>query len=310
MQNNSNLSIIIEEKDVCTRLDVLVAKKTENLSRTYAADLIISGNILVNSNIKKPSYKVTKSDIITVCIPHKSNPPEIITPEPISLKIIYEDKYLIVINKPAGIVVHPSSGHSSNTIVNAILFHCPDIEGIKGDLRPGIVHRLDKDTSGTLVIAKNITTHMYLGDQFRDRKIRKEYIAIVYGRMEKQSGIISLPIGRHYTDRKKMSIKSRKTRNAETNWHIKELFSKASMLKVNPITGRTHQIRVHLKAIGHPVIGDEVYGKSINTSILAKRQMLHAAKLSFIHPKSGIAMDFESPIPDDMKEVIEQLRNV
>ena len=214
-------------------------------------------------------------------------------------------------------MVHPAPGHHSGTLVNALLYHCPKLEGIGGALRPGIVHRLDKDTSGVLVVAKNDRAHLNLSRQFKSRQVKKKYLALVYGKMESDSGSVSLPIGRHPVDRKKMSTNSRKSRVAETTWQIRERFESASLIEVDLKTGRTHQIRVHCAAIKHPVIGDKVYGprktgrnatygKHIFESI--PRQMLHAWRIELTHPVTEAMVSFEAPIPTDMQAVIAALR--
>jgi 23S rRNA pseudouridine1911/1915/1917 synthase len=240
-------------------------------------------------------------------------------PESIPIEILYEDDDIVVINKQAGIVVHPAPGHYSGTLVNALLHHCPGLNGIGGAMRPGIVHRLDKDTSGALVVAKNDKAHVNLSKQFKSRQIKKKYLALVYGKMESDSGSVSLPIGRHPVDRKKMSTNSKKSRVAETTWHVRERFESASLIEVDLKTGRTHQIRVHCAAVKHPVLGDTVYGprktgrenknlKDVFKSV--SRQMLHAWRLEFTHPVTETKVSFEAPIPSDMQAVITALRQI
>ncbi len=271
--------------------------------------MIIEGHIHVQGEKKKPGYRVKAGEEISGNIP--SPIPAVFKPEPIEIDILYEDEHLIVINKRAGIVVHPAPGHYSGTLVNALLYHCPDIGTISGEIRPGIVHRLDKDTSGTLVVAKNSIIHENLSMQFKSRTIKKEYLALVHGEMESDSGSINLSIGRHPVHRKRMSTKSRKGREAETLWEVRERFKNATLIKVNLKTGRTHQIRVHCAAINHPVIGDPVYctrkaEKDLQNK--AARQMLHAWRLKIFHPDLQKKMTFESPIPQDMEECIKALR--
>jgi 23S rRNA pseudouridine1911/1915/1917 synthase len=244
-------------------------------------------------------------------------PPE---PESIALHIVFEDDDLIVVNKPVGMVVHPSPGHSSKTLVNALLYHRPDIRHIGEESRSGIVHRLDKDTSGVILIAKTQDAHKKISSDFKTRQhIQKKYLALVFGRMDQETGKIDLPLGRHPVDRKKMSVSSKRPKNAETLWTVKEEYSEVSLLKLVIKTGRTHQIRVHCAAIHHPVVGDLVYGsrKTINrirgkdTRQLIQgisRQMLHAWKLSIIHPRTEERMSFEAPVPKDMADVMEGLR--
>jgi 23S rRNA pseudouridine1911/1915/1917 synthase len=289
------------------------------ISRSHASRLIRAGHITVNGLIKKPGYLTKLGDVVRSEIP--SPKPITSRPEAIPLSVLYEDGDVIVLNKPPGLVVHPGAGHKSKTLVNALLFHCPDLEGIGGDLRPGLVHRLDKDTSGTLVVAKNDMAHEGLSHQFKKRQVQKRYLAIVYGNMKASAGVIDLSIGRHPTDRKKMSTQSRRSRPTETRWKVKEVFSGVTLLEIDLRTGRTHQIRVHCAAIGHPVVGDATYGgkrRWQDTSLpkaqallkSVQRQMLHAWRLSFVHPRTGQWTGFESPLPKDMASVLEELRTI
>lgn len=312
-------SFAATEKEAGRRLDTGIAARIPALSRSYAGRLIREGRVTVNSLTTKPAYVTRRGDVVRAEIP----PPQPIAskPEPIPLTILYEDSEIIVLNKPPGLVVHPAAGHQSGTLVNALLYHCRDLQGIGGDLRPGIVHRLDKDTSGTLVVAKNDMAHECLSRQFRKRRVQKQYLALVWGDMKTSAGVIDLPIGRHPVNRKKMSTKSRKSRSTETGWKIKEAFPGVTLLELDLKTGRTHQIRVHCAATGHPVVGDATYGgtkrwkdaplqdaRHILRSV--KRQMLHARKLAFAHPRTGELMRFESPLPEDMASVLESLRAV
>jgi 23S rRNA pseudouridine1911/1915/1917 synthase len=310
-------SLTATEKEAGRRLDTVIAARIPALSRAYVGRLIREGRVTVNSLTTKPAYVTRRGDVVRSEIPI----PQPITckPEPIPLAILYEDSEIIVLNKPAGLVVHPAAGHQSGTLVNALLYHCRDLQGIGGELRPGIVHRLDKDTSGTLVVAKNDTAHDCLSRQFRKRQVQKQYLALVWGDMKASAGVIDLPIGRHPVDRKKMSTKSRRSRSTETGWKIKEALSGVTLLELDLKTGRTHQIRVHCAATGHPVVGDAIYGgtkrwkdaplrdvRHILRSV--KRQMLHAWKLAFAHPRTGELMRLESPLPEDMASVLESLR--
>jgi len=246
-------------------------------------------------------------------------------PESIPLNIRYQDSHIIVIDKQPGMVVHPAPGHSSGTLVNALLFHCPDLGAIGGEIRPGIVHRLDKDTSGIMVVAKDSESQEELARQFKSREVEKKYLALVFGEFKSDKGEINLPIGRHPVDRKRMATTTRKGRAALTVWKVREGFDGISLLELNLKTGRTHQIRVHCYAIGHPVVGDPVYRSrnSINhlkgkltgrpSSIIAaiksaERQQLHAWRLGLTHPKSGEYMTFEAPLPADMQDLIAKLR--
>jgi 23S rRNA pseudouridine1911/1915/1917 synthase len=290
-------------------------------SRSFVAALIRNGNVFVDGMLQKPGYRVRPFQKISGCLPPAA--PTDVIPESIPLDIRFQDNDLLVINKPAGLVVHPSPGHSGGTLVNALLFHCPSLEGIGGEQRPGIVHRLDKDTSGLLLVAKNAHAHHELSRQFKVRTIQKKYLALVQGSPAEAHGKIDLPVGRHPGDRKKMSTKSHSGRNALTLWAVKERFAGASLLEVDLKTGRTHQIRVHCQAMGHPIVGDPVYGprnprkgSSFHHSELyqvlknVRRQMLHAVKLVFIHPVTGASLCVEAPLPDDMSDILDDLRQL
>jgi 23S rRNA pseudouridine1911/1915/1917 synthase len=323
MPPNGDFTIVADKNDQGRRLDVVIAAHLCDCSRSYAAHLIADEKVRVDGQSKKPGYRVRIGEEIRGHLPA----PQALDfkPEPIDLDILFEDKYLIVINKQAGLVVHPAPGHHSGTLVNALLFHCPDLSGIGGELRPGIVHRLDKDTSGVLVVAKTAAAHEDLCRQFRTRKIQKQYLALVYGEMGKEDGTVCLPIGRHPVDRKRMSVASRKSREAETGWRVQERFGGITLLELDLKTGRTHQIRVHCAAINHPIVGDPVYRpRSImkNVSKLpqpipdsamaavksAKRQMLHAWRLKFTHPQSREPLLMTAPIAEDLQQLIEVLR--
>jgi 23S rRNA pseudouridine1911/1915/1917 synthase len=319
MSGRNDFTLRVDKRISGMRLDVAVSSFLPSCSRSLAASLIRKGSILVGENLKKPGYRVMSGDVISGSIPHPEK--ACFNPEPIEIDIIYQDADIIVINKPPGIVVHPAPGHYSGTIVNALLFHCSDLAGIGGEIRPGIVHRLDKDTSGVLVAAKNDLSHSFLSSQFKERKIKKQYLALVHGNMEQDSGIIRLPIGRDNSDRKKMSVITRKPRTAETSWEVAERFDAASLIRIDLKTGRTHQIRVHCSAIRHPVVGDKVYGhgriklsgennKEIQELLKsAERQMLHAWRIRLCHPCTKKEMEFEAPMPYDMAEIIESLRS-
>jgi 23S rRNA pseudouridine1911/1915/1917 synthase len=314
MHDPSVFTILVDASDSGKRLDLLVASRIPDCSRSVAANLIRNGKIKVQGDAKKPGYRTKTGDEICGHIPLPE--PVLFKPEPIPIDILYEDDDIIVVNKPPGLVVHPAPGHYSGTLVNALLYHCPDLEGIGGEIRPGIVHRLDKDTSGVLVVAKNGRAHHNLALQFKLRRVKKEYLALVHGKMESDSGTILLPIGRHPVDRKKMSTRSRKSRVAETIWQVKEKFDKATLVELNLKTGRTHQIRVHFAAINHPIVGDPVYGgrkagKKVeygkNLFISVSRQMLHARRLGFTHPVTQKTLSFEAPIPPDIENVLKKL---
>ena len=298
--------VITTNRDVHQRLDVYLSEKDLGLSRSWIQRLISSGKIRVNDSVVKPSYKIRTGDRIEVTI---SKPkPLKIEPEKIPLNILYEDRDLIVINKPRGMVVHPGAGVSSGTLVNALLYHCNDLSGIGGVLRPGIVHRLDKDTSGVLVVAKNDFTHLTLSKQFKERSVNKRYIALVKGRVLKEEGKIKASIGRHPVKRKKMAAGVRRAREAITSYKVLERFKDFTLLEAAPETGRTHQIRVHLSHIGHPIVGDPKYGGRRGLREEMKGQALHAQTLGFVHPRTKEYMEFNAPLPKDMEKVIGRLR--
>ena len=318
MSSLGSFSFSVDHSEHDQRLDVVVASRRIDCSRSFATSLIRNHCIRVNQSAVKPGHRLKSGDVVDGDIP----PPEPVenAPENIPLDFLYEDKDIAVINKRAGMVVHPAPGNYTGTLVNALLFHCPDIGQINGDIRPGIVHRLDKDTSGAMVVAKNSIAHERLSRQFKDRSIKKEYQAIVHGRMTGNSGSISLPIGRHPTQRKKMSTLSRVGRSAETVWRAETQYEGFCLLRLDLKTGRTHQIRVHCSAIHRPIVGDPLYGGgrwsamsgSVSDKVRhlvkgVKRQMLHARLLTLRHPRSGESMTFDAPIPDDMQALLKGL---
>jgi 23S rRNA pseudouridine1911/1915/1917 synthase len=318
-------NIRVKPSDEDKRLDVLVASLLSDCTRTFVAGLIAAEYIQVDGQPKKPGYRVKSGENISGVIPPPVPPDSVkFKPEPIPIDILYEDDHIIMVNKQPGLVVHPAPGHFSGTLVNGLLYHCSDLSGIGGELRPGIVHRLDKDTSGTMIVAKNDAAHHHLSRQFKSRQIKKEYLALVYGTMKAATGSIKLPIGRHPVDRKRMSTVSTRGRTAETEWKIREQFKGFTLLQLNLKTGRTHQIRVHCNAIQHPIVGDKVYrprklektitkdhkrqDRLLQTLKSVKRQMLHAWRLGFTHPVTQNEMCFESPLPEDMINLMERLR--
>jgi len=324
MPADSAFSIRVKPSDEDKRLDVLLASLLTDCTRTFVAGLIIDEHVRVDGQPKKPGYRVKSGQKISGVIPPPV--PVEFKPEPIPIDILYEDDHIVVVNKQPGLVVHPAPGHFSGTLVNGLLYHCPNLGGIGGELRPGIVHRLDKDTSGTLVVAKHAAAHTNLSRQFKSRKVKKEYLALVHGNMKSPTGSIKLPIGRHPVDRKRMSTVSPRGRTAETEWKTSEQFQGFALLEVNLKTGRTHQIRVHCSALHHPIVGDKVYGPRKLEKTIARdhpqsdkvlqvlksvnRQMLHAWRLSFTHPHSAKTMSLESPLPQDMARLIDSIRKM
>ncbi|MFH0845041.1 MAG: RluA family pseudouridine synthase [Pseudomonadota bacterium] len=300
------------------RIDTFLSSHVPELTRSRVQDLIKSGLVRVNDRLPKTSYRLKVGDEISLRVPPPRNSP--IEPENIDFTLIHEDASLIVLNKPAGLVIHPAPGHPMGTLVHGLLYHCKDLSGVGGILRPGIVHRLDKDTSGLMVVAKNDRAHASLSNQFESRIVKKRYCAIVYGILREKAGKIDLPISRHPKRRKEMSVLSQKGKSSTTLWEkIEEFRSGFSLLSVTPKTGRTHQIRVHLSYAGHPIVGDKVYGQRIRlwkkNSTLDKdllnqveRQMLHAETLGFIHPDTGDYMEFTSSMPRDMVGFLDVLR--
>ncbi|MGV8078995.1 MAG: RluA family pseudouridine synthase [Syntrophales bacterium] len=303
--------------DEDVRLDVYLAGRDVGLSRSQIRKAVEEGRVLVDGRRVKAGYRLRAGETVELAIPEAA--PSSVQAEDIPLSIAFEDEHLLVVDKPAGMVVHPAAGHSRGTLVHALLHHCRDLSGIGGVLRPGIVHRLDRDTSGLLLVAKTDEAHRGLTTQFRDRRIDKTYLALVLGTPRTETGEILLPVGRHPADRKKMSTRSSRGREAVTRWRVRERFGSVTLLEVDLLTGRTHQIRVHLSSQGHPVVGDAVYGRSgllksvtdtETRSILrgVKRQALHAARIAFRHPVHGTFLSFQSPLPEDMAGLCEALR--
>ncbi|HEX8295520.1 MAG TPA: RluA family pseudouridine synthase [Chthoniobacteraceae bacterium] len=284
----------IESSQAGTRLDHFLASEVPALSRSRLQDLVREGHVTVNGAQVKPGAKLRAGDEISLCEPAAT--PSETQAQAIALDVLFEDDDLIVLNKPAGMVVHPAAGNWDGTVVNALLHHCPSLSGIGGQQRPGIVHRLDKETSGCLVAAKNDRAHQSLARQFAGREVTKLYLALVSGRLEQKSGIIEEAIGRHPVHRKRMTVVAEdRGRAAKTAWRTLGEFAGGMLVECTLHTGRTHQIRVHLKHLGHPLLGDEVYGKRGRFS----RQMLHAWKLGFAHPATNGRMDFQAPVPPD-----------
>lgn len=297
----SKLIIDVPDEETGERIDSFLSGKTD-FTRTRIQQLIKDRNITVNGKPTKSSYKIEENDEIIIEVPEVETTE--IKPENIKIDIVYEDSDIAVINKQAGLVVHPAHGHYSGTLVNALLYHIKDLSGINGEIRPGIVHRLDKDTSGLIVIAKNDKVHTALTEMFQEKKIRKTYLAILKGKLNKSEGKIVTQIGRDKNDRKKMTVidDAAKGKNAITNYRVISQNNLFTLVKVNIETGRTHQIRVHMRYLGYPILGDSVYGRKDNE----KRQMLHAYKLEFIHPVTGRQMEFIGEIPEDFQKALKK----
>jgi len=286
------------------RLDKITPTHVPDLSRATAQRLIKAGEVTVNGRPSKPSYRVQVGDEVVVRVPTEMPAP--VVPENIPLDVIYEDDALLVVNKPAGMVVHPAYGHASGTLVNAVLAHCPQIADVGGPDRAGVVHRLDKDTSGLILIAKDSVTRAALQRQFKRRQVAKTYLALVEGQMQPREGVVEAPVGRDKRQRKKMAV-VRSGREARTMYRAIEYFANYTLLEVRPHTGRTHQVRVHLSWLGYPIVGDAVYGRH-RQRLLRSRHFLHAARIRFSHPATSEEVEFEAPLPPKLADVLNQLR--
>ncbi|MGB9775952.1 MAG: RluA family pseudouridine synthase [Anaerolineae bacterium] len=299
---SEEISFILPPEEAGERLDRALAARFPQLSRAQLQRLIRSGAITVNGAVVRPAYRLTPGDRITVTFPEEPT----VRPEPLPLDIVYEDEYLLVVNKPAGMVVHPAARIVSGTLVNALLAHCPQVADVGGPDRAGIVHRLDRETSGLIVVAKNLEVHAALQRQFKRRLVRKTYVALVEGQVHPREGIIEVPIGRDPKDRTRMAV-SRTGRPAVTQYRVVEVFPQYTLLEVRPHTGRTHQIRVHLAWLGYPVVGDRVYGRRRQT-LLPDRHFLHARELAFTHPVIGEKLILSAPLPPELAALLSQLR--
>jgi 23S rRNA pseudouridine1911/1915/1917 synthase len=300
-----NKELLVESDSSDLRLDLFLSKYLEDKSRSYLQHLIENGEVKVNGLLKKNNYKLKVNDKVEITIP---NPVGLnVEPEDLPLDILYEDNDVIVINKPQGMIVHPASGVYTGTLVNALLSHCSDLSGINGVARPGIVHRIDKDTSGILVVAKNDNSHNKLAEQLKEHSMTRVYIALVEGVLKKDEGIVEAPLGRHPVEKIKIAVVNG-GRRAVTHYRVLERFNKNTLVECVLETGRTHQIRVHMTYIGHPLVGDPVYGYKKQRFNL-QGQMLHAKKLGFIHPTTGEYMEFQSKPPLYFSKVVSILRN-
>lgn len=298
------LNILTEESDSGLRIDKFLIKKTENLSRAFIQKLIENGQVELNGHlIINKSFKISPNQIITVKIPEPENLN--VKPENIALDILYEDDDLLIVNKPKGMVVHPAPGNYNHTLVNALMYHCQNsLSGINGILRPGIIHRIDKDTSGLLIVAKTDNAHRHLAEQIKNHTFTRLYEAVVNGILPQDNGTIITNIARHKINRKKMAVCIGKGKLAITHYEVIQRFKKYTHLKLKLETGRTHQIRVHMSHIGHYVLGDEVYGNKNKNFDFLIGQCLHAKTIGFIHPSTGQYMEFESALPDYFKKVL------
>lgn len=298
---------IVEAADIGNRLDKYLAKMLPDLTRTRIQQFINDGLVLVNGKTEKNSYKVQNEDLIEIELPEDKEME--ILPEDIPLNIVYEDADVIVVNKPNGMIVHLSVGINSGTLVNALLYHCQDLSGINGIIRPGIVHRIDKETSGLLMVAKNDKAHHHLSDQLREHSVERSYIALVHGNIAHEFGTIDAPIGRDTKDRQKMTVTDHNSKQARTNFRVLERFEKddLTLIECRLETGRTHQIRVHMAFIDHPVYGDPKYGYRRDDHSFG--QYLHAKTLGFVHPTTNEVMTFEAELPKEFEEKLKELRN-
>lgn len=297
------INIYVNEEDN-ERLDFYIATELNEVSRSFAKKLIKEERVLVNNELKKASYSVKEGDQILVKLPEPKKLE--LVPQNLPIDIIYQDEYLAVVNKPQGMVVHPAPGNYDKTLVNALLYHLDKLSSINGVIRPGIVHRLDKDTSGLLVVAKSDAAHRSLSNQLKTHSVKREYIALVHFNLKDDNGTIDAPIGRDLKDRKRMAVIYKNSKDAITHYKVLKRYNKYTLLSVKLETGRTHQIRVHFSNINHPIVGDPVYSK-INNEFKIERQLLHSKRLKFMHPITNVEMNFECDLPNHFKSVLEKL---
>ena len=305
MDESENIELIVEPAFSGMRLDAYLREQTL-FSRSRIAALMEEGALLVNGGVERKAARKTEAGMRLELNVPETKPVDIV-PQDIPLDILYQDADVVLVNKPSGMVVHPAAGNESGTLVNALLYHVHDLSGIGGEMRPGIVHRLDKDTSGLILIAKNDAAHAALSEQFKQRTMEKHYRAVAHGSFSKEEGLIDAPIGRHPVDRKKMAV-VQNGKPSRTEWHVLEHVSGATYLDVHLLTGRTHQMRVHMLSIGHPLLGDKIYAPNLKTSVCVPRLMLHAYSLAFTHPTTGERMTFRAPLPAAFEETLQKLR--
>ena len=304
-ENPNVMGFIVEVEFAKERIDKFIRESMdEEVSRSQIQLWIEDGLVTVNGNPVKANYKLSPGDQVTVQMPEVSSV-EIVA-ENIPLDVYFEDSDVIVVNKPRGLVVHPALGHASGTLVNALMYHCKDLSGINGELRPGIVHRIDKDTSGLLMAAKNDLAHASLAAQLKDHSVNRKYYALVHGNVSHEQGTVDAPIGRDPRERKMFTVTDKNSKHSVTHFQVIERFGDYTLLELKLETGRTHQIRVHMKFIGHPLVGDPLYGRS--KGIKMNGQALHAAILGFVHPRSGEYVEFTAPLPEDMEQLLFTLR--
>jgi 23S rRNA pseudouridine1911/1915/1917 synthase len=297
-------SFEVNDEGAGKRLDVFLAEQVDELTRSYIQKLITERMATVNSQPVRANCRLKPGDLVSLEVPE----PEAleVVAEPIALDIYYEDSDVVVVNKPRGMVVHPAAGNYSGTLVNALLYHCRDLSGINGVMRPGIVHRLDKDTSGLIVAAKNDVAHVALSQQFKDRQVNRRYLALVHGRVREKAGEVDAPIGRDPRDRQRMAVVQKNGKEAVTTYKVLGRYKGYTYLGLKLRTGRTHQIRVHMSFIGHPVVGDPKYGPS-RAHFNLDGQFLHAELLGFNHPRSGLYLEFKAPLPELLQNVLKHL---
>lgn len=302
---NQRFTVTAEETGI--RIDRYLAEKCSGISRSYLQKLLKEETVLVNQKAVKSNYKVNVEDQIELSIPEAVEPE--IEAEDMELDIVYEDQDIILINKPKGMVVHPAAGHYSGTLVNGLMAHCRgELSGINGVMRPGIVHRIDMDTTGVLIVCKNDMAHNSIAEQLKEHSITRKYYAVVHGNLKEDEGTINAPIGRHPVDRKKMSINEKNGRDAVTHYRVLERFRQFTYVECQLETGRTHQIRVHMASIGHPLLGDSVYGPA-KSPFRLNGQTLHAGVLGIRHPRSKEYMEFKAPLPDYFEDLLKKLRS-
>jgi len=304
---NKQSCFLVEESEKGERLDVFLVKSIQNISRSTMQKFITDGQVTINEKTVKANYKLKSGDAIVVTIPEVV-PVELMA-EDIPIDVVYEDDDIIVINKARGMVVHPATGNYSGTLVNALLEHCDDLSGINGVARPGIVHRLDKDTSGVMIAAKSDRAHVSLAEQIKEHTASRRYITILHGNIKEEQGVIKAPIGRHPSDRKRMAVTFENSKEAVTNFKVMERFGDYTLVECKLETGRTHQIRVHMAYIGHPVVGDPKYGPERGRGQFAiAGQALHSTELTIVHPVTAEKMVFTASLPDDMEKILMDLR--